>query len=233
VDARTAWTVASYDLIVEEYERRNANPSTDFTWFRDFFAESLPPGSLVADLGCGPGRDLAALRRVGLRVVGVDLSSGMVAKAYSDNLAVARGDLRRLPLRPHVFDGLWSSASLLHVVEAETAATLQAWRDLLRPGGLLGLSTSIGKPTSQPHENSNDGSSTSHREGWEDGWELPAATGDGTPKHIDTHRWFVHRDREALLGQIAGAGFEVLTVTEKSSHREWIQVLARRNLIDQ
>ena len=43
----------------------------------------LPPGSLVLDAGCGPGLVSGALLDAGHRVVGVDLSDEMIARARS------------------------------------------------------------------------------------------------------------------------------------------------------
>lgn len=53
------------------------------------------------------------------------------------------GDLRMVPLRDARVDGLWFSASLLHVPSDEAPATLRSWAGCLRPGGTLGLSTSL------------------------------------------------------------------------------------------
>jgi 2-polyprenyl-3-methyl-5-hydroxy-6-metoxy-1,4-benzoquinol methylase len=42
---------------------------------------SLPPGSRILDVGCGTGRHAVPLAQAGYRVMGVDLSSGMLAEA--------------------------------------------------------------------------------------------------------------------------------------------------------
>ena len=57
-------------------------------------------GGPVADLGCGPGRIAGHLRRLGVDVVGVDLSPGMVRVARRDHpgLPLAVGSLSALPL---------------------------------------------------------------------------------------------------------------------------------------
>src|SRR5438045_1414960 len=41
----------------------------------------LPPGAWVLDAGCGPGLVSAALLHAGCRVLGVDLSNEMIARA--------------------------------------------------------------------------------------------------------------------------------------------------------
>src|SRR6516162_598475 len=44
-------------------------------------AADLPPDSLVLDAGCGPGLVSEALLKAGHRVVGVDLSAEIIARA--------------------------------------------------------------------------------------------------------------------------------------------------------
>ncbi len=56
---------------------------------------TVPAGSRVLDLGCGTGGAVPALRDAGFRVVGVDLSLGML-RAYPA-LAI-QADIRKLPL---------------------------------------------------------------------------------------------------------------------------------------
>lgn len=62
------------------------------------FAAQLPVGAVVLDAGCGPGRDLIALRSLGLCAVGADLSRSMIRVAARSgaplqvaDLAVGRG----------------------------------------------------------------------------------------------------------------------------------------------
>jgi SAM-dependent methyltransferase len=75
----------------------------------------------VADLGCGPGSDGARFAGEGYRVVGMDLSAGMLAIAARRlDGRVTQADLRRLPLVSGRLDGIWCVAALLHVPEDDT-----------------------------------------------------------------------------------------------------------------
>ena len=198
-------TRCSYDRVAVDYDRRAATVTPEYVAFRDTFAaDALGRGGPVADLGCGPGRDLLALRAAGLPAVGLDLSAGMLAVARARGVPVVRGDLRQPPLRPGSLAGLWSNAALLHVPRPDVAATLAAWHDLLRPGGSLGLSTSLGDT---------------------DGWELVPYAGDD-PQGGELHRWFVHHERNGLLELLGGAGFTVTSCQERTSHRTWAMVRA-------
>jgi SAM-dependent methyltransferase len=195
-------TRATYDRVAEDYDRTTKEPSPELLAFRDGFADSVT--GPVTDLGCGPGRDLGALRTAGLIAIGVDLSTGMLRRAARAGLPVVRGDIRRPPLRPGSLGGIWSCAALLHVPRPDVPSTLAAWHALLRPGGHLGLSTSLGD---------------------DEGWELVPYAGDG-PKGGELHRWFVHHDEEALLGLLTAAGFTVLFHEQRVSHRHWTMIRA-------
>jgi SAM-dependent methyltransferase len=130
-----AATRASYDRIAGDYAARTAEVSAQLAAWRSGFLDLLPAAALIADLGCGPGRDLAVFSRAGMAAVGLDLSEQMLRLAQAAGGRTTAGDLRRPPLKPAVFDGLWSNAALLHVPRPEVAGTLRAWRSLLRDGG--------------------------------------------------------------------------------------------------
>jgi SAM-dependent methyltransferase len=71
------------------------------------------PGPPVLDLGCGDGRHLELLCRLGYSVVGLDLSAHLVEIAGARNscpapLRVVRGDMRRLPFADRSFAAVLS-----------------------------------------------------------------------------------------------------------------------------
>jgi len=64
-------------------------------------------GRRVLDLACGAGRHAAALRRRGARVVGLDLSAPLLARARERGACgLVRGDMRRLPFGARTFDAV-------------------------------------------------------------------------------------------------------------------------------
>jgi SAM-dependent methyltransferase len=194
-------TRETYDLVAADYAVQSRSPSAAFRAHRDAFAASVR--GRVVDLGCGPGHDLEAFRTGGLDAVGVDLSSSMLGLARSHG-PVVQGDLRRPPLRDRAWDGLWSSASLLHVPQEDVPATLRCWHRLLRPGGRLGLTTSLGG-----------------QEGWE---RVPYATPQPVPGELS--RWYVHHDRQHLIELLAQAGFHVERSHVHEAKRTWLQLHA-------
>ncbi|CAM5421095.1 class I SAM-dependent DNA methyltransferase [Streptomyces abikoensis] len=109
-----------------------------------WLAAALPPGSRVLDVGCGTGLPTARqLTDAGHRVVGVDLSPGMLELAR-DNVPKAEFHLADLADlrdgRLGVFDGAAAFFSLLMLPRAEIPHALRMLHGLLRPGGLLALS---------------------------------------------------------------------------------------------
>ena len=107
-------------------------------------APSLPAGAWILDAGCGSGLFSLALARAGrpATVVGVDLSSGMLATARREarersvhNLRLAAADCCRLPFRDRAFE-LVVAAGLLPNVD-DWALLLGELRRVLRPAGRL------------------------------------------------------------------------------------------------
>lgn len=103
----------------------------------------LPPDSLVLDAGCGPGLVSEALLRAGHRVVGIDLSPEMIARAgrrcdpFGDRARFAVGSIHDEGLAGP-FDAAISRYVLHHVTDP--LAFIRRQVGLLRPGGVLVLS---------------------------------------------------------------------------------------------
>lgn len=102
------------------------------------FAE-LPAGSHVLDAGCGPGLVAEAFLRAGHRVLGVDLSEEMVARArarcagYGQRVRFGRQSLHDPVEGP--FDAAVSRLVIHHLLEP--AAFVRRQAELLGPGGVL------------------------------------------------------------------------------------------------
>ncbi|MGY3135355.1 SAM-dependent methyltransferase [Bradyrhizobium sp. USDA 4501] len=101
------------------------------------FSRRLAGGS-VLDLGCGAGYDLASFRLLGHPVAGLDYSEAITKIARSTAQApVVVADMRGIPFRSQAFDGVWASASFLHLPRPDVVAALAEVRRVLKPGGLL------------------------------------------------------------------------------------------------
>lgn len=97
------------------------------------------PGDRVLDLGCGAGRHLGELCRLGYRATGLDLSMPMLdaARSAAEAPVLVRGDMRRLPFRTSGFDIVTSYFTSFGYFDDEDddARVLYEVRRVLRPGG--------------------------------------------------------------------------------------------------
>ena len=98
----------------------------------------VPPPFRILDLGCGPGRDLAAFRALGHTPVGLDGSKlfCVMARALS-GCEVLHQDFLHLDLPRDAFDGVFANAALFHVPSQSLPEVLGHLWDTLSPGGVL------------------------------------------------------------------------------------------------
>ena len=191
-------TRATYDDAGDLYAAANREVPESVRESLDRFLAGLPPSAVVADVGCGPGRDLAELRARGVTAFGFDLSWGMLRAA--DATGVVQADMTRLPVRTAALDGIWCAAAFLHVPRELDAQTLAGFARVVRPGGMLHLSVA---------------------EGAAEGIERAryGVSGD---------LWVVQREEAVLRHDLASAGFTVKSVNRSESHRRWLTIGAVR-----
>jgi 2-polyprenyl-3-methyl-5-hydroxy-6-metoxy-1,4-benzoquinol methylase len=154
--------IAPSDSLREVYEQRGReeyaqpvvpDPTLDrkFAVLVEEIAALLPVDSYL-DAGCGDGRFLAALAGTGqvpARVVGVDIAEAILdtARRAAEQAGVSaelhRANLERLPLGDGEFDLVVSVQVLEHLLDP--AAGVRELGRVLRPGGLLVLSTDNGR----------------------------------------------------------------------------------------
>jgi SAM-dependent methyltransferase len=107
------------------------------------WADTLPAGGFVLDLGCGVGRHLVYLGGRGFRVAGVDISpSGirMAQEVCAERQIALDGrvaDMNALPWSENTFDGALSTSTIHHHRRAGLLQTLDEVRRVLKPGGVL------------------------------------------------------------------------------------------------
>jgi SAM-dependent methyltransferase len=104
------------------------------------------PPLRILDLGCGPGRDLIALRALGHQAVGLDGCPEFVAMAREGaGCEVWLQDLLALDLPAGAFDGVFANAVLFHVPSQELPRVLADLHATLMPGGVLFSSNPRGR----------------------------------------------------------------------------------------
>jgi len=138
-------TLAHYERSAEAFQTGTADH--DVTQNRDALLaaiEAAPPFRLL-DLGCGPGRDLAAFRALGHEAVGLDGCARFVEMARgATGCEVLHQDFLALDLPAARFDGIFANASLFHVPRRELPRVLGELRIALAPRGVLFVSNPRG-----------------------------------------------------------------------------------------
>ena len=115
-------------------------------WHRYLFASGWVAGKDVLDVASGEGYGSRWLARSARTVLGVDIDPAAVAHAAAaypaDNLTFRCGSAAAIPVEGrHRFDVIVSFETLEHLPAAGQAAFLAEAARLLRPGGVLLLST--------------------------------------------------------------------------------------------
>jgi SAM-dependent methyltransferase len=124
-----------YDLIADWYwrDRGQAVGVTEAL----AVAAMLPAGACILDLGCGNGVPITeAFVKAGHRVVGLDTSTGMLAR-FRVNLPgtpVVRGDARYCPFSNGSFDAAVSWGMMFHLPPADQATAFASVSRVLKPG---------------------------------------------------------------------------------------------------
>lgn len=110
------------------------------------FAELALPGRPIADVGCGRGSVAAHLARLGLPVLGIDLSAVMLGLARTAHpaLPLVRGSLAALGLADEALGGLVAFYSLIHVQPAARAGVCAEFGRVLAAGAPLLLAFQVG-----------------------------------------------------------------------------------------
>ncbi len=92
-------------------------------------------GKEVLEVGAGTGLIMAGLNGAPRRLVGIDISAGMLRKAVERGFEVVQGSATELPFEDESFDVVYSFKVLAHIPDIERAVAEMA--RVLRPGGHL------------------------------------------------------------------------------------------------
>jgi SAM-dependent methyltransferase len=141
-----------YEAISEEFLARRGGSGTRSTAIGvkevRKWAITLPRGSSVIDLGCGPGFPITAvLVEEGLQVFGVDAAPSFVA-AFQRNLPgipIVCESVLESRLFDRAFDAVLSIGLMFLLKAEEQDRLIQRFAEILAPGGRL-LFTATAKP---------------------------------------------------------------------------------------
>ena len=205
-DPRKEIVEAGYDVLADGFLAWSASIEDDpRERFLGSFAERLPNGARVLDLGCGAG--VPSTQRLAERfaVVGVDISASQIALArrHVPDATFLHADLTEVDFAEQSFAGITAFYAMSHVPRAEHAALFRRCCDWLEPGGLFLATLGAG--------------------------ELPDWTGDwlGVPMFFSSYDADTNRDL------VRDAGFELLLdevveIREPEQRVRFLWVLAQR-----
>lgn len=122
----------SGEIAIEHYQRYQ-------------FANQLVKDKYVLDAACGEGYGSSLLAREAAYVVGLDLDETVVMRANekygTDRLSFQCGSIEKLPFADHFFDVIVSYETIEHVKEEVQINFLDEIQRVLKPDGVLIIST--------------------------------------------------------------------------------------------
>jgi SAM-dependent methyltransferase len=138
-------TIKSYDDTASEYYR----VVSKFELLPEIkkFSKKVKKDGRILDLGCGPGHHSKYFSTQNFKVTGIDLSSEMIKLAKSEfgGLDFRVMDILDLDFEENSFDGVWASASLLHINKNQLELILIKIKEILINDGILYISLKEGK----------------------------------------------------------------------------------------
>ncbi|MEM1100078.1 MAG: methyltransferase domain-containing protein [Pseudomonadota bacterium] len=133
-------TLAAYATRVAEYEALvKPEPAASLV----AFADALPEGGRVLDLGCGPGHAARYLAGRGFETHAWDACPEMVAAAEAPGVMTRVATFDALK-EASGFDGVFASFSLLHAPRIDFAGHIAAIAAALTARGVLHLGMKLG-----------------------------------------------------------------------------------------
>lgn len=135
-------TLEYYNVKSDQFT--NTTVDLEFSDIQDRFLKYLEPGSLILDLGCGPGRDSRYFLSKGFLVEAIDGSEEMVRIARENTGLPVKQMLFNELDETNKYDGVFACASLLHVPSKELPEVIGKVSKALKNNGIFYLSFKYG-----------------------------------------------------------------------------------------
>lgn len=136
-------TLSYYDEYGDEFFQRTV--LVDMSHLYDMLLTHLPANAHILDAGCGSGRDIRVFLERGFRVSAFDGSETM-AQLASEHTGLSIRHLRFEDMDyDQEFDGIWTSAALLHVPRIGLEGVVERFIRALKPGGFWYVSFKLGQ----------------------------------------------------------------------------------------
>lgn len=140
----------AYDKIAADYAQRSFEPDEEESAehkILNLFLQQVQ--GKVCDMGCGPGHNVRYVHDLGMPVMGVDLSPGMIAEARQRNpdLEFLEASMYRLPIPNASWGAILALYSIIHIPRGEVISVLREFNRVLQPDGMLLLAFYVGEMT--------------------------------------------------------------------------------------
>jgi ubiquinone/menaquinone biosynthesis C-methylase UbiE len=206
-------TRRSYDAVAEQYANQISNELAGKPVDRALyalFAELVGSDGTAADVGCGPGHVSDHLASLGLTVLGIDASPGMitVARRRYSRPRFEVGTFAGLPADDATWAGAVVPYSIIHLDRSERRAAAVELARVIRPGGWLLVAFHI-------EDADNTVGSVAHLTEW---W--------GSEVDLDFH----FLDPAEVAADLTAAGFTVMSRTDRQPWPE-VEHQSRRSYL--
>lgn len=130
--------VSTYSEIADKYTQQYFDDLSDTPWI-DKLLSKAKKGSLILDVGSGPGQFTKYMIDKGYQVLGIDLTDEMlqIARRKVPEGDFRKMDMRQLDFKPGTFDGILAAYSLIHIPTQEIPRTLNEFFRVLKPKGYV------------------------------------------------------------------------------------------------
>jgi len=130
---------ALYDHLAHQYwETFGLGVEETHLAYLQKFLDRMPPGSTILSAACGAGRFDGRLLEAGHKVLGIDQSVGMLARAKEKfpEVQYKKMALQEMNFQAK-FDGIICMDAMEHICPEDYPGILSSFQAALKPGGLL------------------------------------------------------------------------------------------------
>jgi len=141
LDARRQKALSYFESVADEWDELASSYFPDETRIEAALG-LLNPKAVIVDIGCGTGKSTAAIAQYVGKVIGIDHSRAMLAKAKErakqlglKNCEFRLADWHKIPLKTNTANAAWSTMALHH--EEDPTVLLREMVRIVKPGGVV------------------------------------------------------------------------------------------------
>lgn len=209
---RVKETIDTYDLVAESYKQRylSTNDKNHMQPLLDEFLNYVNEGKNILDVGSGAGFDAKYLSDHGCKVISIDLSEGLlkVAKEIAPEVEFLKMDMRSMNFENDSFDGVWASASLLHIPKDEVRKVLSEIYRVIKPQSIFFVAVKQGE-----------------------GETFVINEGEGNLS--GARRFFAYYQKNEMIQLLENTGFKLIEFKSNTNRENvWLNFYVTKNLTD-